>query len=264
MNTNGINFIWTGSGFGNSLILAHLTKICIDSGIEAVFTQHKTTIDLVDVPLFNFVFHDDYIKDRWLGIRNTYLRKNCDVPCLMQYIKHVEGIFNKKIEIKEHHHFVPVKYHDIANIPKLKVCLNTATGNWSKYRNWPYFAELKELLQKDGITFIDLNENNIYGIECLNYIHKCQLYVGLETGMSHYVSKYANRKALIIQSGFCPFSYWAKFYHYDHLVCECECSEKPCFLTKKEVKIGIVCQNNHKCMRDIKPEIVFNAIKERL
>ena len=261
---DGINFVWSGGGFGNALILAHLTKICVDNGIAAVFTQHKTTIDLVDVPLFNFVFHEDYRVEKLLHIRNSHFKKNCDIPCLQQYVNYIGELFNKKLEIMPEHDHIPVKYYDIKDIKGVDVALNTTTGNWSEYRNWPYFAELKELLNDNGISYIDLNENNIYGIECLNYVRKSRLYIGLETGMSHYVSKYANRKALIIQSGFCPFDYWAKFYHYDHLVCEYECCERPCFLTKKEAKIGIVCDNDHLCMRDIKPHLVIDIIKGRL
>lgn len=261
----GINFIWSGSGFGNALILTHLTQICIDNEIKAVFTQHKTTAGLVDVPLYSERLHGEYIKDGWLGIRNTYLKKNVDEPCLKQYIKHVEKIFDKNIEISESHDHVPVKYYDISDTYNgVDVCLNTATGSWSKYRIWPYFEQLKKLLTKNKISYIDLNAGFIYGIRCLNYVNKSRLYVGLETGMSHYVSKYANNKALIIQSGFCPFYYWAGFYKYDFISCNSQCSLRPCFLTKKEANVGIICRNDHGCMNGITADMVFEEIRKRL
>jgi len=264
MEPKGINFVWTGKGFGNALILAHLTKICVDNGIPAVFNQHRTTINLVDVPLYDPTFHAEYLTHTWKGVRNTWTRKNVDMPVISQYIKNVEDIFDTKIRMTKIHSHIPVAYHDIPEITGVDVAMCTEVGAWGPYRNWPYFPELKKLFDQSNISYVDLNKDGIYSIECLNYVKKSKLYIGLETGMSHYVSKFANHKALIIQSGFCPFIFWAYPYHYECITANTECTSRPCFITRNEVREGRVCLNQNSCMAEIKPETIFIKVKECL
>lgn len=259
----GIKFIWTGKGFGNALILAHMTRICNDNGIPAVFRQHKTTEGLVDVPLAG-PEHEEFYKHSWKGVRNTYLRKNCDEPVIMQYIRHVEGLTGAEIEIMPRHDHVPVRYHDMPEIEGVDVAMWTETGPWASVRMWPHFAVLKEMLTAEGISYVDMTAEGARGIACLNYVKKSKLYLGLETGTSHYVSQFANDKALILQSGFCPFVFWTYLYRYECLRANVECRYRPCFLTRDEAAAGIECPHEHACMVQLDPRTVLWAIKRRL
>jgi len=150
--------------------------------------------------------------------------------------------------------YIPVKYeeHDINSVD---VVLNTKTGKYTPYREWPYFNELKLLLRKNNISYLDIDENKIYGIELLNYIKKAKLYIGLETGASHYVSQFANNKSIILQSGYTTASFWASYYEYEFLQTFVSCS--PCF--KREN-----CNNKYKCMTRLDADFVFNKVIERM
>lgn len=260
---NGIKFIWVGRGFGNALILAHLTKICNDNKIEAVFSDHRKTKGLVDVPLYNPEVHKNYFSHTWMGIRNTYKRKNCDLPVIIQYVRNIEKLTGSKIKLSDDHNYIPVTFHIIPDTPAFDVVMNTKTGPWAPYRDWPYFTELKKLFKADGISFIDLNANKIFDHKCLNYVKNAKLYLGLETGMSHYVSQFANGKALILQSGFCPFIYWAYPYDYNCLKVNIDCERRPCFINRDDISKGIRC-DSISCMKQMTAEMVFNAVKKRL
>ena len=259
----GVKFVWTGNGFGNALILAHLTRICADNGIPAVFRQHKTTAGLVDVPLSG-PEHEGYYKHTWKGVRNTYLRKNCDEPVIVQYIKDVERLFGVDIGIMSHHDHVPVVYQEMPEIRGVDVAMWTQTGPWAPVRMWPHFPRLKEMFDAEGITYVDMTEIGAMGFACLNWVKKSKLYLGLETGTSHYVSQFANHKALILQSGFCPFVFWTYLYYYDCVRASVECRYRPCFLTRDESATGIECPHGHACMEQLAPETVLAEVKRRL
>ena len=261
----GIAFGWRGKGFGNALLLALLTKICNDNDIPAVFSQHKSTIGLVDVPLYenDNKEHEQYHVYNWLGIRNTYWRKNVDEPVLIQYLKHIGSLCGKTLVVDERHNHIPVVFKEI-EVPSVDVVMCTQTGPWAPYRDWPYFEELKQKLSDNNITFVDLHEKGIYSIECLNYVKNAKLYLGLETGMSHYVSKYANGKALIIQSGFCPFGYWAWNYDYDYVKAEVVCVFRPCFIDKNILGMNVKCPHDNYCMTSISVNSVFDEIVRKV
>ena len=167
-------------------------------------------------------------------------------------------------EIKTTKYKIPVKYYDILSIPSVDVSIVSKGGLWSGYKNWPYFKELKDKLNENKITYIDLSEKNIKNIECLNYIKKSKLYLGLDTGVSHYASSVASGKTLIIQSGYNYFDFWC-FYDYDYINVNIECQK--CFLnyytiTKKHKYMN--CKNDHKCMKNISVDMVYNKIVEKL
>ena len=131
--------------------------------------------------------------------------------------------------------------------------MNTVTGYWTVNKNYPYFPQLKELFEKKNITYIDLDEHKIRNVEALNYIKKCKVYLGLDTGMSNYASAFANGKGYILQSGFNSPNFWS-IYDYEYIMNLQPCSS--CFLRKS-------CPNNNVCM-EIPPEEVLNRIKNRL
>jgi hypothetical protein len=158
---------------------------------------------------------------------------------------------------------VPVIYNDIQNVPTVDVVMCTQTGNWTPYRQWPYFDELKELFKKEDITYIDLNEEGIFSVKLLNYVNRCKLYLGLDTGTSHYVSQFANNKALIIQGGYVTFDFVFHAYHYDHIqIEEMPCS--PCFINKNHIERNEGCEFNHKCMMNLSSEVVFEEVRKRI
>lgn len=262
-NIEGINFIWTGRGFGNALILAHLTKIVNDNGIKAVFKEHKRVVGLVDVPLYDHEKHSGYFKHTYKMYTNLYETEDF-LPCTLEYLKNVSELVGREMKFeRSEHNYVPVIFYDMPETPIVDVVMWTRTGSWSPYRNWPYFEELKKLFNEEGITYIDARTEGVHSIELLNYVKRCKLYLGLDTGPSHYVSKFANWKTLIIQSGFSPFSFWAYAYEYDVINHDVPCQH--CWINKEDMKRrGVVCQNEWSCITPITAEIVLEKVLRML
>jgi hypothetical protein len=207
-----------------------------------------------------FIEYDNYYAGRG---NNYYIKTNSILNSILEImlIKFSKqfnvpnNICDKiKQEIKNTKYRIPVKYYDIPNIPSVDISIVSKTGRFTPYRNWPYFKELKEKLNKEKITYIDLIEKNIKNVECLNYIKKSKLYLGLDTGVSHYASSVASGKTLIIQSGYNYFDFWC-FYDYDYINVNIECQK--CFK-----RYG--CPYDHKCMKDISVNMVYNKIIEKL
>ena len=145
----------------------------------------------------------------------------------------------------------PVKMVLDDRVPSVDIAICSRSGYWSPYRDWPSFPRLKVLLTDAKLRWHDLSESGIRGNECLNYVRKAKLYLGLETGMSHFVSSVA-RRGLILQSGYSCFEYWST-YGYSYLCRHVACS--PCFLTHVNE-----CPHMHRCMTEITAEMVLQAI----
>lgn len=270
---NGIALYWNGSGFGNALIVAHVTQIINDNGLSAVYVPHRTTnnveVDytLVDVPLYNEEEHGEFYYYR-KKFPSYFYFKDCDETIIQRYLSHIGNELNRRfyIDIVKHNH-VPVTYDESEEegVECVDVAMCTSTSSWAPYRDWPYFEQLKQLFDKNRITYVDMNQQNIKSHKCLAYVKNCKLYLGLETGMSHYVSKFANGKTLIIQSGFAPFYYWASLYNYDFIRAEnLKCKYKPCFIDRKFIEQGKECYQDVACMTLITPEQVFNEVLRRI
>jgi len=262
----GLRLAWKGRGFGNKLIMAHLVKICNDNGISTVL-QNKSRIEgLVDVPMYSFENPKEEHQRYHLFspiVTNTYKDKNCSEPVLVTYLRLISNYIGKELELDDSRHdHIPVVFNELPNIPAFDVVMCTQTGHWGPYREWPYFEVLKKMLSYSNISFVDMNKNKIFSNTCLNYVRKAKLYLGLETGMSHYVSKFANGKALILQSGFAPFDFWAYPYKYDYIKSIVPCS--PCFINIQDISSGVACKRNNQCMAALTPERVFEAILKRL
>jgi len=252
----GYSLFWWGRGFGEPLIISLFTNILNDNNINAVFHQHRFTKNLIDCPLLDLSENSNH--KNFIKYRVDY--KLIDVPVILQYIEQAEQIIGKKIKLTRNH--VPVLYYDIPEIPKVDIIMNTLTGTFTPYKNWPYFNELKNLFKVHNLSYIDLNEEKIYGIECLNYVKKAKLYLGLDTGTSHYVSQFANGKALILLGGFTPVNFQFYLYDYDLLYIDIFC--RPCWLNKESVSQGMICQNDYKCMKELSVEKVFKAVKKKI
>lgn len=251
-----VSLWWRGRGFGEPLVMSLVVNILNDNGVDSALRDRGKVKELVDCPLIS--------ADAPKGTFQTHAweYKCCSKPIILQYIEHFESVIGKKLKINRN--YIPVKFYDIPEIPSVDVAMGTETGKWTPYRNWPYFGELKKLFAKEGITYVDLDADRIRGIKCLNYVKKCKLYLGLETGMSHYVSQFANGKALVLQSGFTEFKFWAYLYDYDYLQVE-NVPCRPCFINKQHiVREERKCGHDNMCMKSLSVDRVFKAIVKRI
>lgn len=178
----------TGTAFGDHLMAAFFVRLLNDNGIEAVYGTgfHR---DLVDVPLsvdgesyqeYFFTYHEGD-----LGAP-TFDASRSVIQTATERFKRAFGVDQ---EIAIHTPYVPVKFAKLGAIPQHDVVMCTKSGIWSRYRNWPYFGDLKQELEKRRISFFDLSAAGVRGNECLNYVARSKLYLGLETGLSHAVAQ---------------------------------------------------------------------------
>jgi hypothetical protein len=206
-------------------------------------------VGLLDVP-----FYDPMVHGYWVFWIWKYKHNN--IPIIQQQVDRVSKWLGREVLIQRDH--VPVVFKDM-DVPKVDVALNTMIGVHAPYKMWPYFNELKAKMDKFGIRHYDLDGSGTYGIECLNVVKRAQLYVGLDTGMAHYVSRFANGKALIINGGFVSFDFWASLYDYEPIQID-DVSCRPCY--RSRVEMG--CEYGNRCMREITVDMVLDRICERL
>ena len=193
----------TGNALGDFMMAAFFVKLLNDNGIEAKY--HKSWYaDLVNVDkgIEGIEFYFDYSSNL-----NPYFPVFDKTKSIIELVSgRFKNKFNIKEELKILTPYVPVNYTEHSDIRGVDVSLCTKSGVWSKYRDWPFFNQLKHELAKRKISFIDLTQNRIFNNTCLNYVKKSKVYVGLETGTSHYVPQVANN-GIIIQSGYSFFDY---------------------------------------------------------
>jgi hypothetical protein len=249
-------------GFGNALIMSHIVHVLNDNGLEAYFKENRVTRGLVDVPIYSKEVGECVIHT--FQPSNTSWKKNVDRPSIIGSLSILEKVIGRKIIFDRlKHNYVPVKFIK-EKVPSVDVAMCTQVGNWQPYRQWPYFEELKIEFDKAGISYIDLNKEKIFSNKCLNYVNNAKLYLGMDTGMSHYVSKFANGKTIILQSGISPFWYWSYPYDYNYIKAVYICNLDPCFINHIQIKKDLVCPYDHRCMTTLSVERVFTEIKERL
>jgi hypothetical protein len=244
---------WKGKAFGERLLTSLLVYILNDNCIDAVLGHPYYPYNCIcDCPIYK----EGTLKE-WWWIRLTSNKKRFEFDSIISYMVHLfeHRVDKTGISIDTSINHIPVVYYDIPYIKGYDVSICSQSGKWTEYRDWPYFDELKELFRKYKISFFDVSENYIRNVELLNYVNKSKLYLGLETGTSHYVSQVANGKALIIQSGYTDFDFWAGMYDYDHIDYLVDCS--PCYINTIDKK---ECENNHTCMKNISAEQVFERV----
>ena len=252
---NTYRIFYSGDAFGDNLFSAYITKTLQANGYNALLDNPRIS-HLVECPEFDesildrgFIQSFDCVRKNRTGLQ-TSTKFNVYSDLITEFKKK----FKIESDIKLHGNHIPVKFNKLDNIPSYDIILVTDTGYWTLYRKWPYFNELKELFEKNDISYLDVNEADIKDNTLLNYVDKAKLYVGLETGASHYVSRFANGKSLIIQSGYTDFSYWAEVYEYECLSVNIKCS--PCWKRNG-------CEH-HKCMSNLSVDKVFNQVFKRL
>ena len=247
---------YNGTAFGDNLFSAYVTKVLQKHGYDARLDNSRIA-SLVDCPIF---VKEDELSDHQIKTFGC-IRKNRTgsqttdkFTVYSDLLKEFSEQFSIEDEIKASLNYVPVKFNYDASVCSCDVAMVTETGWWTPYRNWPYFDELKEMLSAASISYIDLSQENIRGNLALNVVRNCKLFLGLETGVSHYVSKFANGKALILQSGYTPFKYWAGVYDYKYMNFPVSCS--PCWKRSDCAE--------HNCMVLISAESVYQSIVEEL
>lgn len=253
----GIVTRWHGKGFGEALVASLFCHILNDNGIPSVHREHRNSWGLLDVPLYDPELHSDWTLWHW-GYRRS------KIPSLMQQIYRVEkwlGV-NIKINRRKFNH-IPVKFEKMP-VEKYEVVINSRTGTHTPYKEWSYFCELYKLFKKAKISYLDLDMHNKYGMECLNLVKRAKIFLGLDTGMSHYVSRFARGKALIIHGGFVTFDFWAFLYNYEPIQIE-DVPCRPCYITRWHIENDKQeCEQYHRCLAEISPEMVFDRVCERL
>lgn len=241
--------IYRKGGFGDRLLAAQTTAILIDAGINALW--HDDSPDMLalcdvpkyngELPAINWWWH--YSPEHYWDGR-SFIRKALD---------NFAADFRTEA-IPETRRFVPVHYVDDPAIEGVDVAICSSCGHWSKYREYPWMSAVKQELDRRGIKWVDMSERGIVGNDALNLAKKSRLYLGIDTGMSHYVAGVV-RKGLILQSGFSNPALWAPRYGFDFLSVKVECGN--CFLSSG-------CQHGHRCMTTMSPKDVAEQIEQRV
>lgn len=151
------------------------------------------------------------------------------------------------------HHVPPVRFEPVPQ-ESLDVAIWPNCGEFSRYRQWPYWDDLYDLLNSAHIRWRNMLADGLRDQQVLNCVYHSKLYVGLETGVSHYVSAVA-RQGLIIQSGYAQPEFWSPYKQYDFIEVRQPCS--PCWLREG-------CHLDHACMTNIPATRVFDEILRRL
>ena len=246
---------WSGHAFGDQIAASVVVQTLTDNGIRCALNS-PSIAHLVKCPQttdkqFAGLTPIPHQLDRTLGVANPKYNFYTD---LIEHFLKCKNINLKTQDINITLDHVPVVYKEIPSIHGVDVALVTKSGWWTPYRNWPYFNELKTLLKEKGISYIDLSKQKIQSFEFLNYVKKSTIYLGLDTGASHYASAFIKNKGFIIQSGYCSFEYWASIYNYKKIEYPVECSQVVGCWRRSG------CEHNHKCMQQISPHHVFKTI----
>jgi len=237
--------------FGDNLMCATFCDILNNNGIPSVLNNDLIG-DLVECPIFNpFESGPIFRTNKNDNTVNIYL----------DLASSFERRFNISVKVPDKY-VVPTKFIPM-DINAVDVAVTTSVAQYSdsvhqysRYKEWPYFDELFSLFDRHNISYIDLDSNGIRDYLFLNYIRKCKVYLGLDTGSAHYASKEGAGKTLILQGGFCDFEHWAGRYDFEAIQVPIDCG--PCW------NIYTSCENNNKCMKDISPEMVLESVMRKL
>lgn len=133
---------------GDLLMMAIFVASLNDSGIPAVMRVSREDVkELIDVPLWNGEQGEEYT---W---------RYEELPPVGSFVERTLKHFGETTGLNATltRRGVPVKMHD-EETPVVDVALGTKTSNWTPYRMWPYFAELKKMLSENNVTWIDMDE----------------------------------------------------------------------------------------------------------
>jgi hypothetical protein len=241
---------------GDALMTAHFVHILNQNGIQAVYEGDAIhlvacpTSDSVpaDTRFIEWEFDYELLTDRRQSIidfnLNTFARQFRSVLGDRQFVVDRLGI--------------PLRYRDIASIAGADVAMVTKSSDFAPIRNYPFFRELKQRLTANGITFLDLTEQGLIDLDCINAVVKSKIYWGLETGVSHLVSSLIDESnSLILQGGHSTEAFWAKYYRFDFMSVHLDCA--PCGLRNLDQ-----CSNGHRCLTELTPQWVCERVIAKL
>jgi len=270
--------------FGDQMMAAFFTQLLNDNGFNAVYhidNGSKNNVNfchLLDVPIGSA--GDEFPFSYATKDLPFDLADKSHIDTTIRYFKRWAN-YDGELIIKTP--YVPVKFQIDSFTPPVDVVLVTDVGSYAVTKKWPYFEELKKILEKNNISYVDLSDfgdNWTNNSELLNKVnnllYKCKVFVGLDTGPTHYatgiLSKKHQKNNFIIQSGFNLFSQWSS--HYKDLFQPIE-NKQPCapcvlpnptnrYVAPSGTKLPEKCESNHKCMKEITPKQVYEYIKNNL
>lgn len=236
-----------GGAFGDTLLSAMFTQILRDHQIDAVWWDDRPEIrELIDLPMW-----DGRPEAEWrFEYESARPGPNFVRRALLNFARDL-GLHDA---LRMTRNRVPLRYVDDPGCHGSDVALCLTGGDWSKYRWYPYIDELKRELFRSGISYWDVRDHDIKGQTVFNAIHKSEMYVGIDTGVTHAAAS-LNPNGIILQSGYNSPSDWNHDYPYEILSVPVPCA--PCGL-----KEG--CQYDHRCMKELSVSRVVSAIKENL
>lgn len=233
----------SGNPIGDQLLASLFVHVLNDNNIESVFGELLYDY-IIDCPV-NEETRDYILYD----FKYEHGKKSIIESGIEKFKKE----FSITQDIKINRSYIPVKFKYVENIPAYNVVIISKSGFWSPVRDWPYFSQLKEKLDKLNVTWIDLTERRIRNNDFLNYVSKSKVFVTLETGASHLASMVAkSEQTLVIQSGYSNSSFW-NIYNYDFISYDTDC--KSCFKRSCE---------KHDCMKNISVDNVLQKIQTKL
>lgn len=245
-----------GNAFGDNLLSGWFCRILNDNGIEAHY-HHESNF-----PTEQYV--PDLVLKRpgvdYCPYEFTYVgawdmnRLKPDLGFMEWLLDDFRRLHRIERPIVRRNHYLPVVYRDNPAIKGVDVAMNTSSSQWVKHRDYPWFDAIKHSFDRTGIRWVDLDQQRIRGNDALNHVKKSTVYLGLETGMSHYVSSVANHP-LVIQSGFTNHRFWN---HYGYDVVEHRVHCAPCQLRYSP------CPHNHSCMNGLDPSIIVERVIRKL
>jgi hypothetical protein len=235
------------NALGDNLLASLFVHVLNDNEIPAVL-GHTKYGHLADCPKAA-IDGENYI-DHTFQYENSI--NSSIIEIAIQKFKTIFGIYK---EIKNTRKFIPVKFEKI-EIKPVDVVIVSKSGWWAPVRDWPYFDQLKNMLDNEKISWVDVIEKNIQDNEFLNYVAQSKVFITVETGAAHFASQFATKKnSILIQSGYSNSDFWC-FYDYDIVSNFVEC--QPCFI------MGDSCKKDHICMRKIQANQIFDKVMEKI
>lgn len=249
--------VWRGCNvFGDTIMVAHLVSILRANGYNAIFQDTPPFIDILKVPRGG-------TGDHFEAAYEALDRKENIINGMLGKFARQFGVPKPEL-IKGP---PPVAIEDRPNVPKVDIAICSQCGFWSEIREWPHFALLKNSLTSRGISWIDINDyikdikdRRESAMVAGNIICNAKLYLGLETGMSHFAAGLVKPgQGLIIQTGYALPEYWTEQYGDILTIIQNRQQCAPCYLRKREN-----CQRQHVCSSGISIDIVLDAIMSRM
>ena len=245
---NGVVIKRRTGGFGDQLMASYYVHMLRSNHINAVLDSPVS--HLCQCPSYDPNAHKHYstydCEFRWGHPDNDSIQPLGNF--MDRFIVNFNKNFHTNAKRVFKKNYIPVKFKEDKKVESFDVVICSNTKPYIPYRKWSRFPQLKKLLKKMNISYKDITDTRDY--ECLTYIKRSKVYLGLETGMSHYVSQYANGKGVIIQSGYCNPNHWS-IYDYEFIQNHTSCE----YCYKRSG-----CENNHECM-NISPERVLSVLE---